>query len=1188
MAMKGAKALEVWSKRAVEGYPGVRIANMSGSWRDGKAFCAIIHRYRPHLIDWVQVEKNDVKSNCTLAFTIAEKELDIPSLLDPQDMADCTTPDRLSILTYLSEFYHKFKDEKSPLGSPSTIIVASKKSSKPASVISPSKNNQVIVTSSTRDFVSNYLQGTAKMICSVGNIENNISESKEMKDKVETGKKKDTYEKSKLSNYLGGVTGMICAVNNTLSSVEKTEEIETIDTKKKEMPEQIILSKEKLENPHISIEKELIPQNDDAIDVAKLNEKNVYSEKKAEKISNTLSSVKDLSENTYGARKKETKYSQDDTNNTDETSNNEKENAEEVVVLRDSETHGGDLKRKDSCDSGVSLSPLGSACNSPPSTRPDKSSNVAKAVELFKSQNEMTFKGVNNLWRNKTQSNSIDQIIASSLINKTEEKYIKVINGAKANVKDGICTNSDLKYGVTSDKDDKKGPKDNLKSAKGGVIFSVNNNEMCVNNEIKNKTNSNDTSPLYNPKPYRPWGANVLKMTQSFTNNKNKFISQTTLNSPDPVSLSSQGPASLSTHKSTPSLFIKNSSYGPTSLSIKNSPPSIASLSNPGSSSIFTQKSSGSSLSTQKSCPSLLLHKSSTGPTSLSILNSPPFPSSFHKSYAGPASLLIHNSPPLPTSLPPGPASFSSQTSFPDQTSVIFCKSSSDTESPTSPSIANLSSDLEAVKIIESFPDSVSSDLKTTKTNESSLNPLFFPENKISPDKSSLSINTSSPDQSFISINNSSSDQSFFSLNNSSAFKPSYSLENSSSEPSSELPTDSLDKTSSVSINNSSLPSPEPSSVSKDTSPRPQFPSIHLDVLEEKVEAKQSECDKAVSPNATGPLSLNTPRHLFSTTTATAPASGPMSLSCDRTAPVLPSVNRSMKCDKAAPTSGHKSMICDLYGPMSLGCDRPVTVDNAQPSAGSFKAAMRKFRSMTCISQVVVHAQDVSPTTTHFPAGQTKVSPPPSHGQTTEQTKPSGRKDIPEYARWKVSSSCKPDRHRLNIETTAKPDTAINKTAPAVTAVTKHMNTFTTANPATAINKTATAATAITKDTNMSTTAPASSAVTKDTSIAGTRHDAITITQNHLAIDTYVNNKQGGEVIETVNNGAGADITDGDNDITNGDHEGTGDEAGNKRWADDTINKQTEKPRLRKSVSLPHTILHSEYVAGNQPFTITI
>lgn len=67
-----------------------------------------------------------VYRNCSLVFRLAEDQLGIPSLLDPVDMAECESPDRLSILTYLSEFYHKFKAEKSP-------EVNKKKEDKPSS-----------------------------------------------------------------------------------------------------------------------------------------------------------------------------------------------------------------------------------------------------------------------------------------------------------------------------------------------------------------------------------------------------------------------------------------------------------------------------------------------------------------------------------------------------------------------------------------------------------------------------------------------------------------------------------------------------------------------------------------------------------------------------------------------------------------------------------------------------------------------------------------------------------------------------------------------------------------------------------------------------------------------------------------------------------------------------------------------
>ena len=59
MGVSGMKALEEWCRRAVEGYEGVKITNMSSAWRDGRAFCALIHRYRPDLVDWEKIDQMD-------------------------------------------------------------------------------------------------------------------------------------------------------------------------------------------------------------------------------------------------------------------------------------------------------------------------------------------------------------------------------------------------------------------------------------------------------------------------------------------------------------------------------------------------------------------------------------------------------------------------------------------------------------------------------------------------------------------------------------------------------------------------------------------------------------------------------------------------------------------------------------------------------------------------------------------------------------------------------------------------------------------------------------------------------------------------------------------------------------------------------------------------------------------------
>ena len=97
----GIAALEEWCRRGVSDYPGVRVTNMTRSWRDGRAFCALIHRYRPDLIDFAKLEPRDWVGNCNLAFRVAEQELGIPALLEVEDVV--RRPDRLSILTYLSQ-----------------------------------------------------------------------------------------------------------------------------------------------------------------------------------------------------------------------------------------------------------------------------------------------------------------------------------------------------------------------------------------------------------------------------------------------------------------------------------------------------------------------------------------------------------------------------------------------------------------------------------------------------------------------------------------------------------------------------------------------------------------------------------------------------------------------------------------------------------------------------------------------------------------------------------------------------------------------------------------------------------------------------------------------------------------------------------------------------------------------------
>ncbi|XP_076282513.1 eps15 homology domain containing protein-binding protein 1 isoform X1 [Lasioglossum baleicum] len=96
-----------WCKDVTKDYPGVKVTNLTTSWRNGMAFCAIIHHFRPDLIDIDSLLPHDVKGNCKKAFDAGEA-LGIPRVIEPADMDILTVPDKLAVMTYLYQLRAHF------------------------------------------------------------------------------------------------------------------------------------------------------------------------------------------------------------------------------------------------------------------------------------------------------------------------------------------------------------------------------------------------------------------------------------------------------------------------------------------------------------------------------------------------------------------------------------------------------------------------------------------------------------------------------------------------------------------------------------------------------------------------------------------------------------------------------------------------------------------------------------------------------------------------------------------------------------------------------------------------------------------------------------------------------------------------------------------------------------------------
>nr|XP_029494974.1 F-actin-monooxygenase MICAL2-like isoform X12 [Oncorhynchus nerka] len=107
--------LLTWCQKQTEGYRNVSVTDLTTSWQSGLALCALIHRFRSHLIEFDSLNEEDSANNLQLACDLAEREFGIRPFTTGVEMAAGQEPDKTRMVTYLSKFYELFRGTPLPV-----------------------------------------------------------------------------------------------------------------------------------------------------------------------------------------------------------------------------------------------------------------------------------------------------------------------------------------------------------------------------------------------------------------------------------------------------------------------------------------------------------------------------------------------------------------------------------------------------------------------------------------------------------------------------------------------------------------------------------------------------------------------------------------------------------------------------------------------------------------------------------------------------------------------------------------------------------------------------------------------------------------------------------------------------------------------------------------------------------------
>uniref|UniRef100_A0A8C4I3Y2 F-actin monooxygenase n=1 Tax=Dicentrarchus labrax TaxID=13489 RepID=A0A8C4I3Y2_DICLA len=106
--------LLTWCQKQMDGYRNLIITDLTSSWKSGIALCALIHRFKPQLIDFDSLNEEDHAANLQLALDISEREFGIRPFTSVKELSEDQELDKTTMITYLSKYYELFRGTPLP------------------------------------------------------------------------------------------------------------------------------------------------------------------------------------------------------------------------------------------------------------------------------------------------------------------------------------------------------------------------------------------------------------------------------------------------------------------------------------------------------------------------------------------------------------------------------------------------------------------------------------------------------------------------------------------------------------------------------------------------------------------------------------------------------------------------------------------------------------------------------------------------------------------------------------------------------------------------------------------------------------------------------------------------------------------------------------------------------------------